>query len=391
MKIKVDKASFIKSWSLAEHSSGASSSVNNIYSTVRMKAGDENSDIVELQSTDIKTSIKCTAAGVLVLEPGEAVIPIKGVSDLFRKAGSSEFTIQVDEGKALMISGRSRYRFSTYPAAEFPKLPSSDGGSLFCRLKPADLSSALDRGTLCATPNEDYPQYLSSACLEMEEGVLKVVSTDKRRLALCKAEVTEAGEGKPMLLPIKSVKELQKVLGMMDRDEEISVLYDDAQAYFIASGMEFAIRKVESSFPDYARILPKTSSTTMYVDRTELASAVERVDVVVRDYNRTVIMSLSNDGDCVLSGRAQEFGEAVESITCDVEGDSLRSGFNTRFFMDAIKALDGQVASLSFNGPDSHMVVRSRDSDSFFCMVAPVELSKEEFDGEEDAHEGDVL
>jgi DNA polymerase-3 subunit beta len=389
MKIKVDKMSFIKSWSLTERSAGTSTV--NIYSTVRMKAGGESGNSVELQSTDIKTSIKCNAAGVLVLEPGEAIIPIKGVSDLFKKAGSSEFTIQVDDGKALMISGRSRYRFSTYPATEFPKLPSSDGGNLFCRIKSTDLSLALDRGTLCATPNEDFPQYLSSACLEMEEGVLKVVSTDKRRLALYKAEVAEAGDGKPMLLPIKSLKELQKVLGILEREEEIRVLYDDAQAYFIASGMEFAIRKVESSFPDYARILPKTSSTTMYVDRFELASAVERVDVVVRDYNKTVIMKLSNDGDCVLSGRAQEFGEAVESITCEVEGDSLRSGFNTRFFMDAIKALDGQVASLSFNGPDSHMVVRSRDSDSFLCMVAPVELSKDEFDGEENAHEGDVL
>jgi DNA polymerase-3 subunit beta len=387
MKLKVDKASFIKSWSLAEHSAGTASSMN-IFSTVRLQA---KLDGVELQSTDIKTSIKCAAKGVEVLEPGEAIIPIKGVTDLFKKASSSEFVIQVDDGKALMTSGRSRYRFSTYSTSEFPNLPSSSGGSLFCSIKSSVLSSSIDSGTLCASEKEEFPQYLSSAYFEMKDGQLNIVTTDKRRLALCKAEVIEAGEEKPMLLPIKSVKEFQRILGMMESDSDIKILFDDAQAYFTAEGMEFAVRKVEANFPAYAKILPTTSLTTMHVDKQEITSAIERVDVVVRDYNRTVIMTLSGGAECVLSGRAPEFGEAVENVTCDVNGEPLKSGFNTKYFLDAVKAVDGQVASLTFNGAGSHMVVRSRDSDSFLCMVAPMELTREELESEEAARGGDVF
>ncbi|MDR1514894.1 MAG: DNA polymerase III subunit beta [Synergistaceae bacterium] len=387
MKLKVDKASFIKSWSLVERSAGTASSMN-ILSTVRLKA---DIDSVELQSTDIKTSIKCIAKGVEVLEPGEAIIPIKGVTDLFKKASSSDFTIQFDEGKAVMTSGRSRYRFSTYSASEFPHLPSSAGGSLFCVIKSSALSSLIDRGGLCASEKEEFPQYLSSAYFEIEDGRLNVVTTDKRRLALCKAELIEAGDGKPMLLPVKSVKEFQRVLGILESDSDIKILFDDAQAYFTAEGMEFAVRKIESNFPAYARILPVSSSTTMYVDRQDITSAVERVDVVVRDYNRTVIMALSDKGDCVLSGRAPEFGEAVENINCEISGEALKSGFNTKYFLDAVKAIDGPVASLTFNGVGSHMVVRSRDSDDFLCMVAPMELSREELESEEAAHGGDVF
>ncbi|MDR0616683.1 MAG: DNA polymerase III subunit beta [Synergistaceae bacterium] len=387
MKLKVDKASFIKSWSLAERSAGTASSMN-IFSTVRLQA---TLDGVELQSTDIKTSIKCAAQGVEVLEPGEAIIPIKGVSDLFKKAGSPEFIIQVDEGKALMTSGRSRYRFSTYQASEFPNLPSASGGSLFCTIKSSLLSASIDRGTLCASEKEEFPQYLSSAYFEMEDGLLNIVTTDKRRLALSKAEVIEAGSGNPMLLPIKSVKEFQRILGIMESDSDIKILFDDAQAYFVGCGMEFAVRKVETNFPPYAKILPTTSSTTVHADRQEITSALERVDVVVRDYNRTVIMMLREGGDCVLSGRAPEFGEAVENITCDVSGETLKSGFNTKYFLDAVKAIEGPVASLTFNGAGSHMVVRQKDSDSFLCMVAPMELSREEIESEEADHEGDVF
>jgi DNA polymerase-3 subunit beta len=387
MKLKVDKTSFIKSWNLAERSAGTASSMN-IFSTVRMKAG---IDGVELQSTDIKTSIKCAAKGVEVLEPGEAIMPIKGVTDLFKKASSSEFVIQIEDGKAVMTSGRSRYSFSTYSASEFPNLPSSLDGSLFCSIKASALSSSIDRGTLCASEKEEFPQYLSSAYFEFEGGQLNIVTTDKRRLALCKAEVTEVGEWKPMLLPVRSVKEFQRILGMIDGDSDIKILFDDAQAYFTAEDMEFAVRKVEANFPAYARILPTTSSTTMYVDKQELTAAIERVDVVVRDYNRTVIMKLSDGGECVLSGRAPEFGEAVENITCEVNGEALKSGFNTKYFLDAVKAIDGPMASLTFNGADSHMVVRSRDSDSFLCMVAPLELSREEMESEDTAQAGDVF
>jgi DNA polymerase-3 subunit beta len=387
MKLKVDKTSFIKSWSLAERSAGTTSSMN-IFSTVRLQA---TPDGVELQSTDIKTSIKCAAQGVEVLEPGEAIIPIKGVTDLFKKASSAEFIIQIDDGKAVMTSGRSRYRFSTYSTSEFPNLPSSSGGSLFCTIKSSILSSSIDRGTLCASEKEEFPQYLSSAYFEMKDGQLNIVTTDKRRLALCKAEVIEAGEEKPMLLPIKSVKEFQRILGMMESDLDIKILFDDAQAYFTAEGMEFAVRKVEANFPAYAKILPTTRSTTMHVDKQEIMSAIERVDVVVRDYNRTVIMTLPGGAECVLSGRAPEFGEAVENITCDVNGEPLKSGFNTKYFLDAVKAIDGSVASLTFNGIGSHMVVMSRDSDSFLCMVAPMELTREELESEEAAHGGDVF
>ena len=60
-----------------------------------VKAGFES---VLLQATDIKTSIICFASGVTVNEPGEAVFPIKMVSDLFKKAPGEEFTVEVNEG-----------------------------------------------------------------------------------------------------------------------------------------------------------------------------------------------------------------------------------------------------------------------------------------------------
>jgi DNA polymerase-3 subunit beta len=387
MKISVDKETFIKNWNIAEKNASTSGSMN-IFSTVRLTADAEK---VELQSTDVRTSVICTASGVTVMEPGEAVIPIKGVSDLFKKAGSSEFTLQVNEGQAVMISGKSRYKFSTYPVGDFPKLPSSSGGNFFCSVKVSNLISTVEKGMLCATSGDEFPQYLSSAYFDMSDGILNVVSTDKRRLALCRTEVTEGGESASIMLPMKGVRELLRILSMIDQNIDIKIISDEAQAFFVAEGLEFAIRRIETKFPDYASKVPSSHITSAEVEKLQLLSALERVDVVVRDYNRTVMLKLEEDGECVLSGRAREFGEAVENIQCRMTGEPVFIGFNTRFFFDAVKAIDDSTACLFFNGREGHMMVKSKGSDNFICLVAPMDIPKEEAEMIEANSDIDVL
>ena len=111
MKLTINKKQFLQSWSLAERSTSSSSSMN-ILSSVLVKASFEE---VTLQATDIRTSIICSASGINVIEPGDAVFPIKMVSDLFKKAPGEEFSLTVDDGKVVLKAGRSKYNFSTYP------------------------------------------------------------------------------------------------------------------------------------------------------------------------------------------------------------------------------------------------------------------------------------
>ena len=369
MKISVDKVSFVKSWNLAERSAGTSSSMN-IFSTIRLKADGSG---VEMQATDIKTSIICAAEGVTVIEQGETVIPIKGAGDLFKKAGSDEFTLHIDDGKAVMISGKNRYRFSTYPVSDFPELPSSEGGKEFCSLAVSDLSSVIERGTLCASLNDEYPQYLCAANFEKHKGTLKVASTDNKRLALSTTDAEGAVDNDSILLPMKGVKELQRILSMLEPDTVINILYDVAKVYFVSEGMEFTVRRIDSKFPDYTRVIPTESTTTVVIDRLSLISALERVDIIVRDYDKTVIINITPDGECTLSGRAREFGDAIENISCSVEGEPIRLGVNTRFFHDAVKVLDEPSVRLTFNGMFGHMSITPEGSDTFLCLVAPVE------------------
>ncbi|HIT03114.1 MAG TPA: DNA polymerase III subunit beta [Candidatus Caccocola faecipullorum] len=374
MKLAVNKKQFLGSWSLAERSTSAGGTVS-ILSSILVKASAES---VILQATDIKTSVICRAAGVSVLEPGEAVFPIKMVSDLFKKAPGEEFTLDVDGGKVVLKAGRSKYNFSTYPVSEFPALPSSDEADLFCSIPAGELAKVLDEGTLAASAGEEFPLYLSSANLQIISSRLNVVSTDTRRLALSAAPVAGGREGESALLPMKGIKELQRILGSLTPETEVKVLFDGAQFYFKTDTLEFTVRRVESKFPPYEKILPKHSTLDVLTDRGELISALERVDVIVRDFNRMAVLDMAPECPFVLRGKAPDFGQAKEEIEAETTGEKLRIAVNSKFFLEALKVLRDPQVKLSFNGQSGHMSVRRGDGDDFLCLIAPINLSEEE-------------
>jgi DNA polymerase-3 subunit beta len=371
MKINVSKKEFLKSWGLAERLAGGNGTLN-IFSTVFMDADFERT---ELRSTSIRTAVICKTGGVTVIEPGQAAIPVKRVSELFNKAGAEEFAVEIKEGNATMTAGRSKYRFTTYPAGDFPRLPASASASPFFEAKAGELAKGLERGMLSASHRDEMPQYISSVYFDVENGTLSLVSTDKSRLALSRIECGSVGETAAML-PCSGIKELQKILGTVDANAEVRVALDDAQAYFAVQDIEFSVRRVESKFPPYKKHLPKAACTAVSVERTAFLAALDRIKVVVGDTNRTVVLAFEKSDECVLSGFSNEFGEAVEIVPCSFSGEPARAGFVVNFLMEPVNLISTANVRLSFESPDGHLQVRNEGTDDFFCLVAPVDLKK---------------
>ena len=378
MKLNINKKQFIQSWSLAERSA-SNGSTSGILSSVLIKADAQS---VVFQATDVRTSISCEAYGISVEEAGAAVFPVKMVSDLFKKAPTDEFSLTVAEGKAVIKAGKSRYNFATFPVNEFPELPTAATANKFCTISVKEFAKVLEEGTIAASTTEDFPLYLSSANFNIKEGILSIVSTDTRRLALSSTVVNSDLEGS-YLLPMKGIKEIQRILSFLDPEENIDILFDNAQFYFVSKGIEFTVRRVESHFPPYERILPKTRTTNILVNRAQLISALERIDIIVRDHNRMVVLDISEGESFVMRGKAPDFGQAKEEISARVTGEELKFGVNTKFFMEALKVLRDEEVSISFNGNQGHLNVKRVGEDSFICLIAPINIPADEADEQE--------
>lgn len=379
MKLLIEKNSFLKSWQMAERTTGSKSTVS-ILAGIRCLADETG---LHLEATDLKTSLKCRAEGVEVQEPGETILPTKAMGELFKKAPGDRFSLEVTKGRATLTAGRSRYTLTVLPVEEFPLLPRSESARLFCDTTVQALSRLFEEGTFAGSPNEEFPQYLSAALLQIQEGKLKTVATDGRRLSLSQTPLSDAsGEGQ-LLLPLNGLRELHRLLSAVESEAPVRILEDDSQAYFQVQGVEFSIRRVDSSFPPYEKILLPERTSWMMVGRSSLEEALERANVVVRDFTKSVILQLTPGGSLRIRGQAPDIGEAREELAADIDGEPLRVAFNISYLLDGIRALRDEVVELSFNGSHGQMRMSRPGEESFLYVLMPITLSEEESDDDE--------
>ena len=377
MKLEITQNVFMKYWTMAERVTGTKSTMATLASI--LCEADENG--VTLNATDLKTTIRIKAEGVNVLEPGTAILPLKVVGELFKKIAVSPFTVEVEDEKGTITAGRSHYSFTTYMVADFPELPSPRAAEEFTRVSAGELGRVLAEGSIAGAPNEDFPKYLSGGLLQISGGELRVVATDGRRLSLSKTLVQNSGEAdelREMLLPLKSLDEYKSGLASMPPDQEVEVLQDGAVTYFNVPGVQYSVRCIDSKFPNYERILSNTSTTQLKAERASFLSALDRINVVVSDSSRMVLLTLSPGAAMGLTGRAPEVGEANESVDAEIDGEPLKVAFNVGYLIAGIKAFHGSEVSLSFNGSEGQMMISRPEGEDFIYMLMPIKLKSVE-------------
>ncbi len=383
MRLQINKSEFLKTWQITERSTSSKSTINALTGIFIKTRDSEDGNTLLLEATDLKTSIKAISRGVLVEEEGEAVLPVRVVGDLFKKAPANVFTVSVDDGKGTIIAGRNRYKFTTYPSKEFPTLPVSESAPFFCSLPASELLRTISEGTVASTQGEEFPKYLGTAFFQLREKELRIIATDGRRLSLSKCYPSETGAETEFLLPIQGMKELQRLLTALPGETSIRIVNDNTLVFFQMGSIEFSVRRVEATFPNYEKIMSNQKTTILEIDRISLTEALERVDIIVRDYTRMVLFRLSPEGDLVLQGKAPETGAVEEILEGKIEGERLTVGFNVGFLLEGLKALYGERVVLSFNGTEGQLSMLRPDEKDFLYMLMPIKLSKEDLSFEE--------
>lgn len=385
MKIELDRPEFLRAWQMAERSSSTKSTISAV-SGILITVSEERTS---LEATDFKTAIRCSAEGIRAITPGSAVLPVRLFGDLLKKIPHDKVTLEIDGEKGTLVAGRNRTRFTTWPVSEFPSLPRSDGAEPLCSILAADLVQAVTEGSVASSTPADFPKYLGACLLKVQNNLFKVVATDGKRLSLsqCPCE-TEADT--ELLLPVPALKELGRLLMGHAPESRIDLLHDGATVWFRLEGLEFSARRVESSFPNYEKILTPGASTILRMQRDALLSSLERMDIIVRNtLNRLVVLHLSPGGEFRLTGRAPELGTTAEVLDANVDGDPLRVGFNVGFLQDGLKALGGGEIRIDFNGEEGQTCLLREGSEDFLYMLMPARLSPQDLmeDEETEPHQ----
>ena len=381
MKLELERQDFLKAWQTAERFASTKTTKDSTRG-ILITASEDNTVI--LKATDLNTSVRFRAQGVNVLEPGFAVVPASIFSEMLKKASSEDLVLEVDHVRGLLSAGRQKTRFAVIQAEEFPNIPESSGAEKVCEIAAIDLTNIISEGSSAASQPQDFPKYLGTCLLRTSEGMLTGVSTDGKRLSLSKFPC-EVSKDEDMLLLAPALKELGKITAGCGEDEMVKILTDGATTWFVLEKIEFSVRRVESTFPKFEKILNTDVVTTLRIESENLISSLERVDIIAKTTPAHIMaMSLNPNGELKITARAPEFGTASETLNAEIGGSSLQIGFNVAYFLDGLKAIGKEVAVIEFSGEEGQTRMKREGSDDFLYMLMPARLSTQDIMTEEE-------
>ena len=155
---------------------------------------------LSLTGTDLEVELVGRVTLDEVGQEGEITVPAKKLMDICRSLpDGAEITIEQDDQRVNVRSGRSRFTLSTLPATEFPNVENIAGEQHFV-LEQNKLRRVIDR-TSFAMAQQDVRYYLNGMLFEVTANGLRTVSTDGHRLATAHVEMAGPDTAQQIILP----------------------------------------------------------------------------------------------------------------------------------------------------------------------------------------------
>lgn len=273
-------------------------------------------------------------------QAGQIAVAAKDLFDVVRNLPEKtiELIEKTEENMVELRCGSIDFHLQTMPSDEFPTIPMIEPASSFS-YSASELARLIDR-TIFAVSQEETRYYLGGVFLECKAGeALRAVATDGHRLALAEAPPPVGGFvlSPGQILPRKLLGELRKVLEAKPGDVRFG--FQDRRVMFQYGPQTLISMLVEGSFPDYRQVVPKSPNTTCRVGRVELLEALRRISLLSPEKTGGVRFALE-DRRLVLSSQHTGRGKGKQEVEVREGGGNLEVGFNAKYFIDALQAMD---------------------------------------------------
>ena len=336
------------------------------------------------------TAIASSAA--TVKKTGSITVSAKVFGDLVRELSDGDITIRaVDRDRIEVVAGTSKMKIVGVGAEEYPVPP---GLALKTKAKiPAPTLIEMINKTLYAVSLDEGRYNMNGVCLETttqgKATGINMVATDGHRLALISRPIqgvefsglTLKGTGKGgssvdhVIVPRKGIAEVRKALETVG---DVPVGVDVSEGFLVVEGPAWTlvVRLLDSEFPNYEQVIPKTAGTRITVLSTQLAQALKRVSLVVSDKNKGVRFDFFNNL-VRISSSSPELGEAQEELEVQYSGKDFSVGFNARYIIDVLSTIgENQPFILELNGESGPGKFYTEVDESCFGIVMPLRLDK---------------
>jgi len=340
---------------------------------------------LRVAATDLYLAISGTVSGVDVKKGGSVAVPAKDLYERIKMMPDGPVHVVTNDGFSTTIKAAAsarRYTLRGMPGEDFPTLAEPDPKAATLELELELLSKLIAR-THFSISTDETRAALNSALFEWDGDRVRMVTTDGHRLSKMEVRVPGRQATATMLIPLKAIGELRRLAdetrsegGKEGESQKVAITQSGPNAFFAIGGTQFSVKLVDAQFPPYSQVIPQTSDRAIRAPRAAFADALRAVSLAASDRTGGVKLEVTS-GAMRITSESPETGEGFDEVAVDYEGAEVVIGFNARYFLDVLGALDDEEIVLGIGGDLDPAVIKpasESDEEGYKAVVMPMRI-----------------
>lgn len=322
-------------------------------------------DTLTLTATDGEIAIQKKIKAE-VNEEGDICVPGKYFCDFIKKLEGVQIVISSEGNRMDIMYADSQTSMQVLSAVDFPKVDVNVNDSSIV-LKTEELKKLISSTSFCCATDESRP-ILKGCQIVVKGKEICVTALDGFRLATANGEVISSTGDMEIICPARTLNEIEK---MLPAEGETELKIKKGALLVCVDDTVLTSALYNGDFIKKENIIPKSFQTKVTVSKDALKSSIERAAILVRgDRNSLIIMDVVQ-GKIQISSNS-EIGNVNEPVKADVDGKDLKIAMNSKFITDAINAIDGEEAVLSFNNSVQPFICENKQNKKVLYLILPV-------------------
>lgn len=326
-----------------------------------------------IMATDLEIALK-GPIDAEIIEKGNLCIPARKLFEIVKEV-EGDVLLESQENNWLRVtSGKSTFKLMGLPEEEYPTLPEISKAE---ELKlDADIFKNMIEKTVYATGDSDTRYTLNGLLIHFipakKTTEIRMVGTDGHRLAIISNKITgNLPEEMKLILPKKAAIELRRILETVSG--EITLHLEKNHIFFTIGEIILTSRLIEGNYPNYDQVIPKDNEKEVIIDKVTCLKALRRTSIMSRERTNAVRFDIE-PGKITLISINPDIGEAREEIAAQYKGEPISIGYNARYLMDAIQAMDGESIKIELQEPLSPTLLVETGGDGARCVIMPMRV-----------------
>ena len=331
-------------------------------------------DKIKLSATDLEIGVTCYIKAEII-EEGAITIPAKRFSDIVKEVAECNIEIRADETNQINIkANKSKFSIMGIEKKEYPAHPLFDKENIITKKKQV-LNSMLKK-TIFAVSKDSQRYVLNGVYFTVEDGIIKAVSTDGRRLSYISMEgVGKEIKGK-VIIPTKAVLDILRLVSSNDKIEDVQICLSDNLMTIMIGDITFQTKLIEGVFPNYEQVIPKKTMSKIKLNVANTMSAVKQMalltgDKLVADRASSIKFSFEKN-KMIVSANTVGLGSGEVEVEAEYSGEIFDINFNPNYIKDILQNVDDENIYFSYTTSQNPVVITPEKDKNYLCVVMPM-------------------